>query len=820
MIEYPYPLIDNVALVDPTAVQTYLDMLFGYVEWGDRVLSLRGIGEKGTPKEGVFREPIWIHPTYQPIGAAVAHHAARWAQYHVATFLVPAALKHEAATSGEATENHIAEFTTIVADYDSGDTDAKLRYAEDRLGPATLVLYSGGTTEQGAPKYHAYWKFKEPFVETETVSEHSKIGQARHALALKTGADASFQRTPQVIRVAGSVHAKNGTPRTVAIVHSRPRIEYEAAELLDKIAELAPMPGLPIVVPAAQLRLPHATGDGVSFQPTPGSARASLGTVMTTPIHEGGTEDRNRWSSFNQVAGHYLHCVRRSELSLEEAADLCRGWMLSNMVPAWPESRFRTEFTALFHEDISNHGPMPVAVPRQGDLPATTAHTGPTIIDNETGQVIERARGTAAVAIRTVGDLTAWAAHRWTMTEPPPRRFLVRGLIVAGTPHLLVAEGGAGKTFVVLDLALKLAAYQQGGPSLAWMGEPVMPPASGGTVVMLTAEDDQVELHNRLHDIDPHGLRGQAGDRLIVLPLINAGGAFPIVAAGRGDPGPSGKWAALFAALREIAMQPGGLSAVVVDTLNATLHGDENAPNVIAEYFREVGQVCGDLGAALVVTHHTRKAGKEPVRYLEDMKEAVRGSSALGGAVRAVLGIWHATDYFRRMTGMGMKPERGVCYRMGVVKANNPEMMKSVKTLLRQPSGLLIDATASDKLSDGPGVEHMAWLAKAIETAAGARHPFTKTGANGVWARRSALPPPLHSLMQKELEGLVARLMQTNAIVLGVIKSAGKSHQYLDVPDGMVARGQGVIEEGSWKAPDWAKHVYDAELDAIYLASD
>src|SRR3546814_5900705 len=48
-----------------TLFRSYIDLLFQYVDWGDRVISLRGIGEKHTPKEGLFREPVWITPAWQ-----------------------------------------------------------------------------------------------------------------------------------------------------------------------------------------------------------------------------------------------------------------------------------------------------------------------------------------------------------------------------------------------------------------------------------------------------------------------------------------------------------------------------------------------------------------------------------------------------------------------------------------------------------------------------------------------------------------------------------------------------------------------------------
>src|SRR3546814_16904539 len=89
---------------------------------------------------------------------------------------------------------------------------------------------------------------------------------------------------------------------------------------------------------------------------------------------------------------------------------------------------------------------------------------------------------------------------------------------------------------------------------------------------------------------------------------------------------------------------------------------------------------------------------------------------------------------------------------MGVVKANNNEAMQMVKTLLRDRSGLLVDVTMTDVLRNGPGREHEAWLALAVQQAAVGRAAFSKTNANGLYARRAQLPPILQSLGDQEMQ--------------------------------------------------------------------
>src|SRR5690606_20977049 len=110
-----------------------------------------------------------------------------------------------------------------------------------------------------------------------------------------------------------------------------------------------------------------------------------------------------------------------------------------------------------------------------------------------------------------------------------------------------------------------------------------------------------------------------------------------------------------------------------LDTLNSTLHGEENSATIINEYIRLLHPVCGKMGAALVLTHHIRKQNSQaggvirPITTPEDMFNAIRGSSALPAAFRAVLGIWHSHDYSRRMKAMGLEPKAKALWRFGVL---------------------------------------------------------------------------------------------------------------------------------------------------------
>lgn len=747
-------------LLDHGAIEKHLGLLFDTQPTG--YVCLRGIGEKGTSREGVFREDIFIEPQllgWEKFVSSVIFHATRWGQHDVATFIVPCTLKEARGTA-----ENCDVFRTLCADFDTGDTDAKLAFAEQHLGDAAMVVQSGGITDEGKAKRHAYW----PCADTLTIAE---VVKARDEIARKVGADIQFGlgvdgnpfgRAHQPIRLAGSIHGKSGVRRLVVV-------ERESSSCNRDIHILAAS------MPSSEWALKEVPKEIVLDGEKQTTAAVEL---LTTDVAAGG-ETITRWSAFNGVAGHYIHTARIGEYSLDEARLKAFGWMQAHMNPPWPEARFNTEWQALVRKDISTHGPMPEPEKR----------------------IVEEGRG-----------LTIWAAHRWTLGERPTRQFLVHKMLLAGKHHLLVAEGGAGKTFLMLDLALKVAGKREGD---TWAGMPVL---RQGAVVILTTEDDKDELHIRLEDLDPDKSRRHAAkDDLIILPTINSGGAFTLVEK---DPRthesrPSKKWLEFFNLLKQIP----NLQLVVIDTLNSVLHGEENSATVINEFIRVASQVCGDLGACLIVVHHIRKQGDEPIRNAEQMKAAIRGSSALPSAFRANLGVWHASDFDRRMKALGLTPKRGHLWKMAVIKANNPEMYDGERTLLRSETGLLVDVTDRDKFNDINFVERQAWLITAIKFASRKGHPYSIEGKNaksGLYRRRGELPPILRSIGPGEFAHIVEEMLLNKLLVAAAAKG-GKDKKWLDIPDGPIATDESgaEISSGAYEPPEWDEFAFDPEIRTI-----
>ncbi|API60558.1 hypothetical protein BSL82_15745 [Tardibacter chloracetimidivorans] len=758
------PISTATGLVSEAQIRAYIDDLFRHVDWSEGgVISLLGIGEKGTDKEGKFRERKFVDPRSAFCVSAIKGHVDRWAAHGVAAFIVPAVVRDEAEAAGDVTLERIQALTAIVVDIDSGDTGAKWEHAETHLGSASFTVLSGGVTDSGQPKRHCYWLLSEPAEDVERVAALRKV------LAAKIGGDQSFGRATQVIRLPGSVYAKGGQAKPVQSISGSEVGEAPRDFHLDELAEaIEAMPAMEGVIVSVTPGTPSPMSECGSFMDFMAGAGKSMTSnaieAMQRDVHEGGDTDRNRWSEFSAVAGFNIKQVRLGLMSLEEAAEAAYGWMLSHMVPPWPRERFQQEFIGILNHDMKANGPLQEMQRPGAGISVSTMET-----------------------IDTTDDLLSWAVVHRSSPEPKARRMLVDGLVFAGKRHMVVAEGGAGKTFLCMDLALKLAAAGEGS-SLTWMGQAITPEANGGTVIIMTGEDDIEELDIRWNALDSDGsMRRLAGERLIALPLDNLGGAFPLVShhPATREAIASERWGKLYRAMHGIHQRGGRVSAVIIDTLNATLHGEENSAVVIGEYVRAVAPICGELKAALVVTHHVRKAGDEPIRDVDEMRAAIRGSTALPNAMRMVMGFWAAHDWQKRMKAMGLPPERGMLYMGGVLKANMPEAMKEPKTLLRQPSGLLEDVTLHERSSRGSTYELEEWLIWCIrEYADHERLFFTRTDSNSVHNHRAMFHPKIAVLTRQETRDLIDRLLTQRRLVQRSVEGSGSSMMNrLDVPE-------------------------------------
>lgn len=175
--------------------------------------------------------------------------------------------------------------------------------------------------------------------------------------------------------------------------------------------------------------------------------------------------------------------------------------------------------------------------------------------------------------------------------ESPPALSppLIDGILRQGHKMLLAGPSKAGKSFLLLQLAVAIAEGRR------WLGRQCTP----GRVLYVNLELDRATLYNRLKDvyaasgtpplgvdgIDAWNLRGKATPMTDLAPRLIR---------------------------RALKKRAAGLpyTAVIIDPIYKVITGDENAADQMAKFCNQFDRVCHELGAAVIYCHHHSKGAQ------------------------------------------------------------------------------------------------------------------------------------------------------------------------------------------------------------------
>ncbi len=230
---------------------------------------------------------------------------------------------------------------------------------------------------------------------------------------------------------------------------------------------------------------------------------------------------------------------------------------------------------------------------------AATMHGARVIIPPEEGDANDyRQAGKDLGALLSPPRDTTWLipADEFAQT-PAPISWLVRGWIQDQALVMVHGPSGGGKTFLVLDWLLRMAA---GGGE--WQGKTVKP----GDVVYLAGEGH-------------HGLRGRIAGwkqhhgvgRLAM--WLSQGGTDLNTAAGL---------RMVQESIRALPVRP---RVIAVDTLHRFLHGDENSAQDAKTMLDACARLMDEFKCTVILVHHTGVS--------EEAQHRARGSSAWRGAL-------------------------------------------------------------------------------------------------------------------------------------------------------------------------------------------
>jgi RecA-family ATPase len=206
-------------------------------------------------------------------------------------------------------------------------------------------------------------------------------------------------------------------------------------------------------------------------------------------------------------------------------------------------------------------------------------------------------------------DVGSMATHL-----PPPLDFAFPGML-AGTVASLVSPGGAGKSFLALELAALIASSVDVAGLSGPNGWGVMP--GQGKVLYIALEDTPAVLSHRIYDIA--GAVSQAMQGSPIQKGLTRSMRLASIPAGM-DLLEDG-WKEWFLTQCE------GTRLVVIDTFRLAHMGDENSAGEMARVMSALGSIAARTGASILFLHHTSKAAATEGRV--DSQQAARGSSVI-----------------------------------------------------------------------------------------------------------------------------------------------------------------------------------------------
>ena len=161
---------------------------------------------------------------------------------------------------------------------------------------------------------------------------------------------------------------------------------------------------------------------------------------------------------------------------------------------------------------------------------------------------------------------------------------LIKGILRQGHKMLLSGPSKAGKSFLMLQLAIAIA---EGNNWLGWE-------CAQGRVLYVNLELDRASCYHRLKLVY----------ETLKLPTANAGNIDIWNLRGKAMP-----MTELAPRLIRRALKK-RYTAILIDPIYKVITGDENAADQMAKFCNQFDRVCNELGVAVIYCHHHSKGGQ------------------------------------------------------------------------------------------------------------------------------------------------------------------------------------------------------------------
>lgn len=201
------------------------------------------------------------------------------------------------------------------------------------------------------------------------------------------------------------------------------------------------------------------------------------------------------------------------------------------------------------------------------------------------------------VPLRDNERMEPFSPSIWHGTKAPARRWLVDGLITAGTVTMLSGDGGHGKSLLAQQLLTCLATRN------AWLGFPVVPMKVYG----MFCEDDLAELHRRQDDINEHlgTTMDDIADTMLLESRVDKHSYLCGFPDRYGDAmRPTPLWFKLVETIKEF-----GAQGVLLDTARKTFGGNEINDKQVSRFVTMLRHLAIAIHGFVMFTMHPSNEG-------------------------------------------------------------------------------------------------------------------------------------------------------------------------------------------------------------------
>lgn len=348
-------------------------------------------------------------------------------------------------------------------------------------------------------------------------------------------------------------------------------------------------------------------------------------------------------------------------------------------------------------------------------------------------------------------SIDACRAANYLAEEPPPIRWLLLNTLQAGDVGIVVAPGGTGKSWYLIQMGVSVAT----GIPLAGVWEV----GETGSVLMLLAEDDAKQIQRRLHQLigalpadQLLSVRDALLSNLIIVPRVAENN---LLTTGS----PSSREVELTELVDQIiaiALQIPDLKLIVIDPVSRFRGGDENTAQDTTRFVEALEKIAKTTGASVIAAHHSNKSA---FNSSEPSQSASRGSSALTDGVRWQMNLMTFSEKDAKNFGIPVE-EKGVHLTATITKNNYAPPQPSV--FLKRKEGGYLDKSDLMPLAQVKTETLQAAIIELVSIELKANRKYSKTAFTNQFAGEDG---PLKAGNNK-IRDVVQELLDNHRLIL------------------------------------------------------